>query len=209
MQTLAAVMYLMFIAYLANFVMLSAVAAKQANRPVWLFSAGDPAQRLTGWAFRLALLAAVAWPPLRVWAGGLRSDPLAAAVEGTVTSLIGHLLVAVGAAVALVSQYHMGARVAHRRRGGRARGACANGPFAISRNPVFAGQAILFVGLFLAFPDLVQLLISASVIAAASMQVRIEERVLKATFGEAYEDYAARVPRWIGRSAPSRPDKPA
>jgi len=74
------------------------------------------------------------------------------------------------------------------------------GPFALSRNPVFLGQAVMFTGLFLAFPDLVQLLVSMTAIAAIAAQVRIEEGVLKRTYGQAYADYAARVPRWIGRS---------
>ena len=73
------------------------------------------------------------------------------------------------------------------------------GPFALSRNPVFLGQALLFVGLFLAFPDLVQCLVSAAIIAALSVQVRIEERLLARAYGDAYADYRARVPRWIGR----------
>ena len=199
MQTLAVVTYVLFLAYVANVLMLSAVAAKQAGRSVWLLDAGEPLQALTGWAFRLAFAGAILWPPLRLWTGALQRDPVAAALQGLTASLAGHLLVALGAAIALISQYHMGAAWRIGAQEGAHDTLVQTGPFAISRNPVFLGQMVLFVGLFLAFADVVQLLISATMIAAIGVQVRIEERLLGRTFGKAYAEYAARVPRWIGR----------
>jgi protein-S-isoprenylcysteine O-methyltransferase Ste14 len=199
MPELGAVTYLLFVVYLANFLMLSAVAARQAARPVWLLDAGEPLQRLTGWGFRIAFAAALVWPPMRLWSGGLASDPLTTAVAGTASALSGHLLVAVGAAVALVAQYHMGPAWRIGAAEGGQGGLVQSGPFAISRNPVFLGQITLFAGLLLAFPDVVQALIFFTVLVAALVQVRIEERVLARTFGDVYDDYAARVPRWIGR----------
>ena len=145
MQILAGVTYLLFLAYVANFLMLSAVAARQAGRSVWLFGAGMPRQRIVGWAFRVAFIGAMLWPPVRIWTGGFSSDPLTSAFQGTASALLGHLLVAAGAAVA-------------------------------------------------------QLLLSAAAITAAVAQVQIEERVLAKTYGQAYADYVARVPRWLGRS---------
>jgi hypothetical protein len=97
----------MFLTYVANFLMLSAVAAKGAGRSIWLLGAGEP--RITGWTFRLAFAGAVLWPPVRLWTGGIPADPLAAMLPGMPAALSGHLLVAVGATIALVSQYHMGA----------------------------------------------------------------------------------------------------
>ena len=203
MQALAAVTYLMFLAYVANFLMLSAVAARQAGRSVWLFGSGEPLQRLTGWAFRIAFAGAILWPPLRMWTGGLPSDPLATTLQGLAAGLCGHLLVAVGAAIALISQYHMGAAW----RIGAAEGEhgefVQTGPFAISRNPVFLGQMLVFIGLFLAFPDFIQLTIAAAMVVALSVQVRTEERILARALGETYADYVARVPRWIGSGRPS------
>jgi protein-S-isoprenylcysteine O-methyltransferase Ste14 len=207
MQALAAVTYLIFLAYVANFLMLSAVAAKEAGGSVWLFRAGGPRQRLIGWILRAAFFTVILWPPLRMWSGGLPSDALTAALQGTLTALLGHLLVAVGAAVALVSQYHMGAAWRIGAVEGRQGKLVQSGPFALSRNPVFLGQAVMFAGLFLAVPDMVQFLISAAAIVALRVQVRIEERVLARTHGRAYDDYAARVPRWIGRVRASSPRK--
>jgi protein-S-isoprenylcysteine O-methyltransferase Ste14 len=206
MQALAAVTYLIFLAYVANFLMLSAVAAKEAGGSVWLFGAGGARQRLIGWVLRAAFLAAVLWPPLRMWSGGLPPGPLSAA-QGTAMALLGHLLVAVGAAVALVSQYHMGAAWRIGAAEGRQGELVQSGPFAWSRNPVFLGQAVMFAGLVLAVPDVVQFLISAAAIVALRAQVRIEERVLARTHGRPYDDYAARVPRWIGRVRAPSPRK--
>jgi protein-S-isoprenylcysteine O-methyltransferase Ste14 len=205
MQILASVTYLLFLAYVANFLMLSAVAAKEAGRSVWLLSAGGPRQHLTGWAFRAAFIGAILWPPLRMWSCGFPSDPLTNALQGTAMALLGHLMVAVGAAVALVSQHHMGAAWRIGAAEGEQGDLVQTGPFALSRNPVFLGQAVMFLGLFLAFPDLVQLFISAAAIAAIFAQVRIEEGVLARVYGQAYADYAARVPRWIGRSRARSP----
>jgi protein-S-isoprenylcysteine O-methyltransferase Ste14 len=136
-----------------------------------------------------------------MWTGGLASDPLTRIFAGTAASLSGHLLVALGAAVALISQYHMGSARRSAAESGQS-GLVQSGPFALSRNPVLLGRIVMFAGLFLAFPDLVQALISAAVLAAAFMQVRTEERVLRTAFGDAYDAYMERVPRWVGRIRP-------
>ena len=198
MQALAAVTYLMFLAYVANFLMLSAVAARQAGRSVWLFGSGRPRQRLTGAAFVAAFAGAILWPPLRMWTGGFASDPVPARLQGLTAGLSGHLLVAVGGAVALIAHYHMGAAWRMGAREGEQGELVQTGPFAVSRNPVFLGQLLLFAGLFLAFPDLVLVTITATMFLAVLVQVRVEEAVLARTFGDTYADYAARVPRWIG-----------
>ena len=87
MPTLAAVTYLMFLTYVANFLMLSAVAAKGAGRSIGLLGAGEP--RITGWTFRLAFAGAVLWPPVRLWTGGIPADPLAAMLPGMPAALSG------------------------------------------------------------------------------------------------------------------------
>jgi protein-S-isoprenylcysteine O-methyltransferase Ste14 len=194
MQTLAAVTYVLFLAYVANAAMLAAVAARQAGRPLWRFGSGEPLTALTGCSVCLAFALAILWPPLRLWTGGLPSDPLAASIEGLALSLCGHFLVAVGAAIALIAQYHLGVAGADGK-------LVQTGPYALSRNPVLLGRVILFVGLFLAFPDVVLLLAAVLVVIAAGVQARRDERVLARAFGETYADYRARVPRWLGRAS--------
>ena len=77
-----------------------------------------------------------------------------------------------------------------------------SGPFAISRNPVFLGQALLFIGLFIVLPSLIQAALTLALLFAIALQVRIEERVLAAAYGQPYRDYASRVRRWLGTRRP-------
>ena len=86
-----------------------------------------------------------------------------------------------------------------------------DGPFRWSRNPAFLGVQAAQFGFFLALPSVftfVCLLVGVTVI---QMQVRLEERHLAATFGQAYERYKGGTPRWLGvtpcpaDAAPSRP----
>ena len=126
MQILAVITYVLFLVYVANVLMLSVVAAKLASRPVWLLDGGGPLKCLAGWAFCLAFAGAILWPPFRFWSGGLEGDPVAAALHGLTASLSGHLLVALGAAIALDLAIPDGRRMAHRRARRSARRACAD-----------------------------------------------------------------------------------
>lgn len=75
---------------------------------------------------------------------------------------------------------------------------CTDGPFGISRNPIYLGDWFLLVGVALlletawplVFAPLIWLMLRYGVI-------RHEEAHLQAKFGDAYRDYAARVRRWL------------
>jgi len=185
--------------YVVGFLTLSMLAARIMGRSVWLFGAGDPQQRWTGLAFRAAFLGALLWPGHQVWQGrsiGLFQSGLLS--HSGVVSTLGAVLIAVGGSFALVSQYHMGAAWRIGAAEGQQGQLVVTGPFRWSRNPVFVGQSGVFLGLLLVFPDPVQFAVTAVALLAIRAQVRIEEPVLRATFGAVYEDYARRVPRWIG-----------
>ncbi|MGL5361436.1 MAG: methyltransferase family protein [Bosea sp. (in: a-proteobacteria)] len=199
MTSLEGVSYTLFAAYLLSFFGLSAVAARQAGRSIWLFNSGPASQTLPAMLFRIAFAGAALWPLIRSLTGDLITrDPVHDALDGIVPDIIGHLLVAIGACVAAASQMHMGASwrigAAERETGALV----DDGPFAVSRNPVFVGQILLFIGLFLVFPSIVQGALTAALIFAVVLQVRIEERVLAVTLGAPYADYSRRVGRWIG-----------
>ena len=74
------------------------------------------------------------------------------------------------------------------------------GPFARSRNPVYLAVLLLLLGIgvavgtwpFLVIPVLVWIMLAA-------FHVPREEAILAAEFGEAYGQYRAKVPRWVGR----------
>jgi protein-S-isoprenylcysteine O-methyltransferase Ste14 len=83
-----------------------------------------------------------------------------------------------------------------------------DGPFAFTRNPIYLGEAILFVGVGGATGSL-WFVVAALVMTALIdlLAVRREEVHLALRFGEAWAAYAARIPRWIGprRKPPAPP----
>lgn len=74
------------------------------------------------------------------------------------------------------------------------------GPYARVRHPIYSGIGALFVATGLAF-DTPAGLLAGIVIYGLGTAIRVqgEESVLRATFGEAYAAYAARVPALIPR----------
>ena len=72
-----------------------------------------------------------------------------------------------------------------------------NGFFAISRNPIFLGIMIANIGLFLVLPNAFTLLIIALSTVSINTQIRLEEEFLLKEFEEKYQDYKAKVRRWI------------
>ena len=73
--------------------------------------------------------------------------------------------------------------------------------FAISRNPLYLGSVIVFLGIALAMNllwTLVTLLVS--IIVCHYALIIPEEKYLAAKFGEEYKEYTTTVHRWIGRS---------
>jgi protein-S-isoprenylcysteine O-methyltransferase Ste14 len=73
-----------------------------------------------------------------------------------------------------------------------------SGVFARLRHPIYTGMACFLVGLAIAFGHAAQLLIAAPLFALGTwIRVREEEKLLRAEFGAAFDDYAARVKRFL------------
>lgn len=198
MSTMEAVTYLVVLAYVLAFLAMTAAAARRAGRPVWLFSRGSERQSIPAFLFRLSFAGAVIWPLVLALGGNpLPSDPVKALLDGIWTDVIGHALCAIGACIAMVSQMHMGASWRIGAAQGELGTMVTSGPFEFSRNPVFLGQMILFAGLFLVLPGVVQGMLTLALFVAVQLQVRIEERVLAADLGAAYLAYCAQVRRWL------------
>jgi len=71
------------------------------------------------------------------------------------------------------------------------------GLFRISRNPIFLGVILVFVGLFLIIPNAVTAIILVSGIIVIQVQVRLEEEFLKDALDEEYREYMNNVKRWL------------
>jgi protein-S-isoprenylcysteine O-methyltransferase Ste14 len=150
----------------------------------------DPTTRLGGWLFRhrtsLPLPAAIAILTLRVG----EAPPSALLVGmGVAITLVGEL-------IRLWGVHHIGA--ISRTRSERLGPLVASGPFARLRNPLYIGNIALWVG-FALTARLVWLAPVILTLLALEYHaiVRWEETLLESRLGQAYRDYAARVPRWI------------
>lgn len=88
-------------------------------------------------------------------------------------------------------------------RGGQNRQVWANalvdtGMFAHSRNPLYVGNLLIFLGLAIVHNGWAMYLIVVPFFAIAYYCiVAAEEQYLRGRFGEAYDDYCRRVPRWV------------
>lgn len=71
------------------------------------------------------------------------------------------------------------------------------GPYKFSRNPMYLSEGSVLLGWTLYFGS-PALLVRTSVLAAAmGYAVRREERTLQSRFGDSWQDYASKVPRWL------------
>lgn len=76
----------------------------------------------------------------------------------------------------------------------------ATGPFRWCRNPIAACVVAMIFAEAIAFSSLTLFLVFLLAIPLAQLQVvALEEPLLRKRFGAAYEDYLARVPRWLPR----------
>ena len=72
------------------------------------------------------------------------------------------------------------------------------GPFAIVRNPIYVTLFLFMVAMALAYGHLLNLIVAMPIYAIGTwMLVQHEERVLRAEFGAAYDQYARRVRRFV------------
>lgn len=71
------------------------------------------------------------------------------------------------------------------------------GPFARSRNPLFMAVIAGQLGFFLALPSVFSLVCLVAGVLVITRQAREEEKALAEKFGDEYERYRVRVPRWL------------
>ena len=72
------------------------------------------------------------------------------------------------------------------------------GLYAFSRHPMYLTELALWLGWAVLYGSVVVLAGFAALFALVSVLAPREERALEAKFGEAYRQYRARVPRWLG-----------
>ena len=71
------------------------------------------------------------------------------------------------------------------------------GIYRISRNPAFVGFDLMYIGLLLAFPNLIHLLFAIFPIVMLHLQIRQEEEFCRKAFGSEDEEDCKRVRRYL------------
>lgn len=114
------------------------------------------------------------------------------------TWVVGLALVALGEAWRLSGVAAAGTTTRRRSRG--VQRLVTYGAFAWSRNPLYNGNALVWMG-FAVISGVLWFIPVAAVLFAIeySLIVRFEEGVLESTFGEEYLDYKRTTPRWLPR----------
>jgi protein-S-isoprenylcysteine O-methyltransferase Ste14 len=124
--------------------------------------------------------------------------PLTGPAARSAGALVGWLLVALGSGLSIWAlATFRGARtsISPNRPASRL---VTQGPFRLSRNPMYLGLSVVYLGVTLLVNSLWILLLFPLVIALLHLTViRREERYLAATFGIAYDEYRRRIRRWL------------
>jgi protein-S-isoprenylcysteine O-methyltransferase Ste14 len=71
------------------------------------------------------------------------------------------------------------------------------GPFAVSRHPIYLGVRVTMTGQFLVIGSWPSFALWAASELLVQIQVRFEEEAMFARFGERYREYCGRVRRWL------------
>jgi len=152
-------------------------------------TASDTTIQLGGWLFRYRTSLPGPVALLIILIPGSDSVSPFIVGAGVAITIIGELLRLWGA-------HHIGA--ISRTRSERLGPLVASGPFAVVRNPLYVGNMLLWVG-FALTARLVWLAPVILMLLALEYHaiVRWEESLLETRLGDAYREYATRVPRWI------------
>jgi len=120
---------------------------------------------------------------------------------GETLKIIGSLTVVAGALTAFPAMAALGFR---RSFGQTANSLRQNGFYRVTRNPQLVGGALMPVGIVVLFPSWYSLGWLVIYAAIFHMMVLTEEEHLRSIYGEEYERYCKRVPRYLGFPRSSR-----
>ena len=80
----------------------------------------------------------------------------------------------------------------------RARALVNEGPFKLTRNPMYLGLTVLYVGItFVANAFWPLIFLPEAIVLTYMFAIKLEEAYLAREFGDAYREYCSKVRRWI------------
>lgn len=144
----------------------------------------DPADRIV--AAQAASLAGLAWPGGPRWGLPAGARALALALMGA------------GGTLSVLAARPHGRRLTPRVAPPNDAELLDSGPYAISRHPIYAGLVVAALGLAVLRRRPEPLLAWASLVAVLTVKTSREEVQLAERFGERYEEYRRRTPRFLG-----------
>jgi len=111
---------------------------------------------------------------------------------------VGLIFIALGFALAIRSVQMFRRAGTHVVPGEPATALVMTGPYRFTRNPIYIGFVLVYFGLSIVLTSMWILLLLLPVLVVLQRGVvRREEAYLERRFGEAYNAYAKRVPRWL------------
>jgi protein-S-isoprenylcysteine O-methyltransferase Ste14 len=124
--------------------------------------------------------------------------PLIGLTARSAAALVGWLLVALGTGLSVWGLATFRGAGTPVRPNKPASTLVTHGPFRLSRNPMYLGLSLVYLGVMLLMNSAWIVLFLPLVITTLHLTViRHEERYLSATFGIAYDEYRRRVRRWL------------
>ena len=124
--------------------------------------------------------------------------PLIGSTARSAAALVGWLLVALGTGLSVWALATLRGAGTPIRPNQPASTLVTHGPYRHSRNPMYLGLCVVYLGVILLVNSMWTVLFVPFVIAILFLSViRREERYLAATFGIAYHEYRHRVRRWL------------
>ena len=121
----------------------------------------------------------------------IRRRPPPTTGQGAIRFWTGFLLVLFASLVSLGRRFRVGIDV------DQPDELVTTGIFAISRNPIYVGFALVLVGQFLVFPNWVPLVYLAAGFVLFHRQVLREESFMRQHYSEEYAEYCRRVRRYL------------
>lgn len=115
----------------------------------------------------------------------------------------GWILVLLGGAIiaAAIVQFRRARTTVDPTQPAKASALVQSGVFAYSRNPMYLGMAVGLGGWAIVLGSLSPWLVVAAFPPLLTwLQIKPEEAVLSGIFGRGYDEYCARVSRWVGRT---------
>jgi protein-S-isoprenylcysteine O-methyltransferase Ste14 len=182
-----------FLVLVAGFVIFRVIVRRDYRRRgrLTLLSSALEWLAILLWVYWAYVRLPAAWPAVRV---------------AQVVAVVGWVLFAGGLLATFASFFRLGVGRSH---GLKVDGLRQSGPYRLTRNPQCVAFGVAMIGHTMLWPSW-QMVGSLVLLAAVfHMMVLTEEEHLLEVFGEEYERYRARVPRYVGISRGAQPSRAA